>query len=81
MTDHNSSGDLARQLFETTADKINAALATGAMLMPWWHPFVKELSDTAAIWTPILGGVWVSIQIGSWTVGRIVAIVAWWRKF
>lgn len=81
MTDQHSFGDVVHQLFETTADKVNAVLATGAVLLPVWHPSIKEISDTAAEWTPILGGLWLCIQISSWTIRQVIAVFAWWRKF
>ena len=50
-------------LFSTVADKVTAALATGAIVSPLWLAPLKQISDIAAILAPILGSVWLAVQI------------------
>jgi hypothetical protein len=35
-----------------------------ALASPWWLPWLKEMSELAALWLPILGAVWIIVQIG-----------------
>jgi alpha-beta hydrolase superfamily lysophospholipase len=50
-------------LFQTASDRIQAAAATGAILLPYWLPDLKAISAEAALFAPILGCVWFAIQI------------------
>lgn len=49
------------QLFETTTEKITAAISGAAIISPAFN--LKETSETAALWLPILGCVWLGSQI------------------
>lgn len=47
-------------LFQTTSEKVTAAVAWGAILSPWWLPMAHDL---AAQWAPLLGCLWLLVQI------------------
>lgn len=47
-------------LYETTSEKVTAAVAWGAILSPWWLPMAHDL---AAQWAPLLGVIWLLVQI------------------
>jgi hypothetical protein len=38
--------------------------AVAAMGSPWWLPSLQSVSDTAALMLPILGVLWLLVQIG-----------------
>jgi hypothetical protein len=46
-------------------------VATAAMAAPWWLPALKQASVYAGDWLPILGAVWLVVQI----VTRIVEAI------
>lgn len=48
---------------QQTADGVTNAVATGAITSPFWIPHLHSLSEIAAIITPLLGGVWLAVQI------------------
>lgn len=48
-------------LFETTNEKITAAISGAAIISPIFN--LKETSETAALWLPILGCIWLGSQI------------------
>jgi hypothetical protein len=50
-------------LFQTASDRVQAAAATGAILLPYWLPDLKAISAEAALFAPILGCLWFAIQI------------------
>jgi hypothetical protein len=37
--------------------------AVAAIVSPWWLPAVHQISDVAALALPILGAVWLIVQI------------------
>lgn len=49
--------------FSTTSEKINATLAAGAIATPLWRQYLKSVSDDATIVAPILGCLWIVVQI------------------
>jgi hypothetical protein len=59
--DHSSISEFINALFETTNEKITAAISGAAIISPAFH--LKETSETAALWLPILGCIWLSSQI------------------
>ena len=63
--------DFIHSFFETTADKINAAISGAAIISPLFN--LQATSDTAALWLPILGFVYLIIQIAHklWHFGRV----------
>ena len=38
--------------------------AVAAIASPWWLPALHDVSQVAALILPILGVVWLSVQIG-----------------
>ena len=44
-------------------EPITAAVATVALASPWWLPALKQASVYAGDWLPILGAVWLAVQI------------------
>jgi hypothetical protein len=46
--------------------------AVAAAASPWWLPWLKTISDDAALILPILGVAWLLLQIGLkiWEVRR-----------
>jgi len=44
-------------------DIVTTAGAAGAIMSPWWLPVLHELSEFAAVVAPILGVIWLLIQI------------------
>lgn len=62
MTNNDSSlSGFLHALFETTADKVNALISGAAIASPLLN--LKETSEAAALWLPILGCVWLGSQI------------------
>jgi len=59
--DHSSISEFFSALFETTNEKITAAISGAAIISPAFH--LKDASETAALWLPILGCIWLSSQI------------------
>lgn len=51
---------LPQNKFELVSDTISVA----ALGSPVWLPWLKEMSEIAALWLPILGAVWLLTQIG-----------------
>lgn len=48
--------------------------AVAAIASPWWLPTLHDVSQFAAEWLPILGAVWLIVQIG------VKVHTAYWRK-
>lgn len=61
MNDDHSVWGFVNALFETTTEKVTAAISGAAIISPAFH--LKETSETAALWLPILGCIWLSSQI------------------
>lgn len=60
MQPQHNLGEVLGSLFETTSEKVTAAVAWGAVLSPWWLPLAH---DVAAQWAPVLGCLWLVVQI------------------
>lgn len=67
---HHDIADVLGHLFETTNEKITAAISGAAILSPAFN--LKDASDTAALLLPILGCLWLLVQIGlkTWEIMR-----------
>lgn len=50
--------------FTTTADKAGAVISVGMISSPLWLQQLKPISDIAAAIVPILGCIYLSMQIG-----------------
>lgn len=48
-----------------TIDNATNAAAGAAVSSPWWLPGLQEMSETAALFLPIFGVVWLAVQIAS----------------
>jgi len=44
-------------------DSTNTAVAAAAVVSPFWLPWLQTASEVAAIAAPILGVVWLVVQI------------------
>lgn len=61
MNDDHSVSGFITALFDTTTDKITAAISGAAIISPAFN--LKDTSETAALWLPILGCIWLGSQI------------------
>lgn len=68
---HSNFVEMITGLFSTAAERINAALAAGAILFQFWHPTLKDTSEVAGLAAPILGCLWLVVQIVA-KIGEIV---------
>jgi hypothetical protein len=59
---HETLWDFVSSLFETTNEKITAAISGAAIISPAFPTF-KQTSDTATLLMPILGCLWLLSQI------------------
>lgn len=67
MAAHNPDlWDFISALFETTQEKITAVISGVAIISPAFN--LRDTSETAALWLPILGCVWLGSQI----------VIKWW---
>lgn len=48
---------------EAIIDRITTGVAAGAITAPAWLPPLKDVSEVAALLLPILGVVWLAVQI------------------
>lgn len=48
--------------------------AVAAVISPWWLPVVHQVSDVAALTLPILGALWLIVQIA------IKVHTTYWKK-
>lgn len=46
-----------------TLDKVSNTIAAGAVVSPWWLPSLETLSQNAALMLPILGCVFLLVQL------------------
>jgi len=51
-------------LFTTVAEKTNAVVSIGMITSPWWVFYLKDVSAIAALFAPILGCIYLLMQIG-----------------
>lgn len=65
--------DASNALFATVADRIGAVAAAGAIASPFWLTRLQGVSEVAAILAPILGVVWLLVQI-------ITKVIEGWRS-
>ena len=61
---HSPSHDFLSTIFTSTSEKVGGAVAAGAITSPLWLQQIKPYSDVAAIFVPILGCLYLSLQIG-----------------
>lgn len=61
--------DLAFQVMTSDRSMITAGVA--GISSPFWLPSIETLSNIAAVWLPILGCLWMFIQMGFFVYGKI----------
>lgn len=44
-------------------ERATNAIAAGAAVSPWWLPSLADVSETAGMFLPIAGLIWLIIQI------------------
>jgi hypothetical protein len=66
MSPHNnySLAEFIHTVFETSADKTSAVVSAAMISSPLWLSSVQPVSDIAALFAPILGCIYLSLQIG-----------------
>jgi hypothetical protein len=47
----------------TRGEMVTDTGAVAAIASPWWLPTLHDVSQAAAEWLPILGGIWLGVQI------------------
>lgn len=50
----------------TGAEVANSAGSVAAISSPWWLPSLQTVSEVAAGWLPILGGICLGLQCIFW---------------
>jgi len=55
---------LLSSLFTSTSEKVGGAVSAAAITSPLWLQAIKPYSDVAAVFVPILGCLYLSLQIG-----------------
>jgi hypothetical protein len=70
--EHHAVAEAIGMAFQTAWERVCAILALGAISLPAWHPTLHETSETAAQLAPILGCIWLIVQIGArlWELRR-----------
>lgn len=58
----------------TSGEVVTDTGAVAAIMSPWWLPAVHQVSDVAALALPILGAVWLVVQIA------IKIHTTYWKK-
>jgi hypothetical protein len=56
--------DALNSVFTTTSERIGGAVSAAAITYPLWEQQIKPYSDLAALIAPILGCIYLSLQIG-----------------
>lgn len=59
----NAHLEKASSYVQNAADAVGAVIATGAITLPWWQAYLDQASVMAGKLVPILGGVWLLVQI------------------
>lgn len=49
----------------TTTDTLGASVGVSAVTSPAWLPWLQNVSEVAAMLAPILGAIWLIVQIYS----------------
>jgi hypothetical protein len=55
---------------EPLIQKISSGIAAGAAISPWWLPALKAASEVAGMLLPVLGVVWLIVQMIAFFRGR-----------
>lgn len=70
LSPNQSSADFFNTVFTSTSEKIGGAMSAAAITSPLWLQTIKPYSDVAAVFVPILGCIYLSLQIGFKLWGR-----------
>lgn len=70
MLPHHENPQIWDGLFTTTSEKIGGAVSAAMISSPLWIQHLKPYSDIAALFAPILGCIYLSMQIGFKLWGR-----------
>ena len=54
----------------TTMDRVTDGVAAGMVTSPIWLPGLQQVSEIAALIVPILGAVWLLVQILGYLIRR-----------
>jgi len=60
---HQSIIDMLDGIFSTPNEKTAGVIAAGMISSPLWTNYIREISELAALLGPILGVIYLSIQI------------------
>lgn len=61
---HTQNADIVNLIFTTTGEKVGGVVSAAMISSPLWIQQIKPYSDVAALFAPILGCVYLSLQIG-----------------
>jgi len=61
---HYTFSELVNTVFETGAEKAGAAISVGMITTPIWLQYLQSVSQVAALLAPILGCIYLLMQIG-----------------
>ena len=64
MTMQHNNTDILNTLFVSTAERTGAVVSAAMISSPLWLSSIKPVSDVAAAIAPILGCIYLSLQIG-----------------
>jgi len=64
MTMQHNNTDILSTLFVSTAERTGAVVSAAMISSPLWLSSIKPVSDVAAVFAPILGCIYLSLQIG-----------------
>lgn len=64
MTVQHHNTDILSTLFVSTAERTGAVVSAAMISSPLWLSYIKPFSDAAAVFAPILGCIYLSLQIG-----------------
>lgn len=59
-----SLSNLLGEIFTTTAEKATALVSVSMITTPLWLQYVQPVSQIAAVFAPILGCIYLLLQIG-----------------
>lgn len=67
---HYSFTEFINTVFDTAQDKAGAAVSVGMITTPLWLQYLQPVSQVAALLAPILGCIYLSLQIGYKLLGK-----------
>lgn len=56
------------------------AVAVASLSVPLWLPDLKDVSEFAGEWVPVLGAIWLILQMIRFTIQSVVHLRAWWVR-